>query len=79
MSDNPLPAVHPDPTLLDADAVARSFGSQLPRGLTAAVAARRLVDDIASSAQTLIEATRQVRASGFRPPVCIAVHALFTP
>lgn len=38
-----------------------------------------LVDDIASSAQTLIEATRQVRASGLPPPVCIVVHALFTP
>lgn len=37
-----------------------------------------LVDDIASSAQTMIEAARQLRAAGFSPPVCIAVHALFT-
>lgn len=37
-----------------------------------------LVDDIASSAQTMIEAARQLRASGLSPPICVAVHALFT-
>lgn len=37
-----------------------------------------LVDDIASSAQTMIEAARQLRASGLSAPICIAVHALFT-
>lgn len=43
MSEDPLPTVPADPTLVDADAVARSLGSQPPLGLTAAVAARRLV------------------------------------
>lgn len=37
-----------------------------------------LVDDIASSAQTMIEAARQLGLSGVARPVCIAVHALFT-
>jgi len=36
-----------------------------------------LVDDIASSARTLIEACRQLTSSGMLPPVCIAIHALF--
>ena len=43
MSEDPLPTVPADPTLVDADAVARSLGSQPPLGLTAAVAARRLI------------------------------------
>lgn len=37
-----------------------------------------LVDDIASSAQTMIQAARQLRGSGLSAPICIAVHALFT-
>lgn len=36
-----------------------------------------LVDDIASSAGTLIAATAQLRAAGARAPVCVVVHALF--
>ena len=36
-----------------------------------------IVDDIASSARTMIEAVRGVRAAGHPPPVCVAVHALF--
>lgn len=36
-----------------------------------------IVDDIASSARTMIEAVRLVRALGHRPPVCVAVHAIF--
>ncbi len=27
----------------------------------------------------MIEAARQLRANGILPPVCIAIHALFTP
>jgi len=38
-----------------------------------------LVDDIASSAQTMLEATRQLRRRDLPPPVCVAVHALFSP
>ncbi|MBX9846583.1 MAG: ribose-phosphate pyrophosphokinase [Xanthobacteraceae bacterium] len=36
-----------------------------------------LVDDIISSARTMIEAARKLRDQGFRPPTCVAVHALF--
>ncbi|MFC3068451.1 ribose-phosphate pyrophosphokinase [Phenylobacterium soli] len=36
-----------------------------------------LIDDIASSGRTLIEAARGLAAQGFRPPVCVVVHALF--
>ncbi len=38
-----------------------------------------LVDDIASSGRTLIEAAQVLRAAGFPPPVCIVVHAVFAP
>lgn len=36
-----------------------------------------LVDDIVSSAHTMIETARQVTEAGLPPPVCVAVHALF--
>lgn len=36
-----------------------------------------LVDDIISSAQTLIQAAASLRQVGLAPPVCIGVHALF--
>jgi len=36
-----------------------------------------LVDDIISSAATMIEAVGQVRRAGLPPPVCIGVHAVF--
>ncbi|MBX3618849.1 MAG: ribose-phosphate diphosphokinase [Rhizobacter sp.] len=36
-----------------------------------------LVDDIVSSAHTLAEAVRVLRAHGAAPPVCVGVHALF--
>ncbi|MCA1370365.1 ribose-phosphate pyrophosphokinase [Bradyrhizobium sp. BRP14] len=36
-----------------------------------------LVDDIVSSAQTMIETARRLRSIGLPPPVCVAVHALF--
>lgn len=36
-----------------------------------------LIDDIASSARTLIAASGALRAAGLAPPVCIVVHALF--
>jgi ribose-phosphate pyrophosphokinase len=37
-----------------------------------------LVDDIASSARTMIEAASQLIAAGFAPPICVAIHALFS-
>lgn len=36
-----------------------------------------LVDDIASSARTLIEAARGIGEAGFPPPECVIVHPLF--
>lgn len=36
-----------------------------------------IVDDIVSSARTMIEAVRLVRAAGLAAPVCIGVHAIF--
>jgi ribose-phosphate pyrophosphokinase len=36
-----------------------------------------LIDDIVSTGKTMVEATRQLRASGYAPPTCIAIHAVF--
>jgi ribose-phosphate pyrophosphokinase len=36
-----------------------------------------LIDDIVSTGKTMIEATRQLRAAGSSPPVCVAIHAVF--
>ena len=36
-----------------------------------------LVDDIVSTGRTMLEATRQLRAAGSAPPMCIAIHAVF--
>jgi len=38
-----------------------------------------LVDDIVSSGRTMIETARHLRDQGMPAPVCIAVHALFSP
>ena len=38
-----------------------------------------LVDDIISTARTMLETIRHLRAAGMRPPVCVAVHAVFSP
>lgn len=38
-----------------------------------------LVDDIASSASTMIEAARLLANAGHAPPHCLIVHALFAP
>jgi ribose-phosphate pyrophosphokinase len=37
-----------------------------------------LVDDIASSGATMIEASRQLAGEGAQPPLCVVVHALFS-
>jgi ribose-phosphate pyrophosphokinase len=36
-----------------------------------------LVDDIVSTARTLVAATRRIREAGLPAPVCVGVHALF--
>lgn len=36
-----------------------------------------LVDDIVSTARTMIAAVRHLRAAGLAPPVCVGVHAIF--
>lgn len=37
-----------------------------------------LVDDIVSTGQTMIETIRQLKSLGAKPPVCIAVHPIFS-
>lgn len=44
MSNDPFSSAPPDPTLLDADEVARSLGSEAGSGLAAGVAAQRLAE-----------------------------------
>lgn len=36
-----------------------------------------VIDDIVSTGRTMIEATRQLRAAGAAPPMCVAIHAVF--
>lgn len=36
-----------------------------------------LVDDIISTGRTMVEATKQVRAAGAGPAICIGIHAVF--
>jgi len=36
-----------------------------------------LVDDIISTARTMIETVRHLHGSGMRPPVCIGIHGIF--
>jgi ribose-phosphate pyrophosphokinase len=38
-----------------------------------------LVDDIISTARTMIETTRHLRKAGLAGPVCLAVHPVFSP
>jgi ribose-phosphate pyrophosphokinase len=37
-----------------------------------------VVDDVVSSAQTMVETVKCLVAAGLRAPVCVAVHALFS-
>ena len=37
-----------------------------------------VVDDVVSSAQTLVETVKRLVSAGLRAPLCIAVHALFS-
>jgi ribose-phosphate pyrophosphokinase len=36
-----------------------------------------LVDDIASSGRTMIEAAEQLLGAGMKAPVCVVIHAVF--
>jgi ribose-phosphate pyrophosphokinase len=36
-----------------------------------------LIDDIVSTGRTMVEATRELRAAGSAPPICVAIHAVF--
>jgi ribose-phosphate pyrophosphokinase len=36
-----------------------------------------VIDDIISTGRTMVEATRQVRAAGAAPAICIGIHAVF--
>lgn len=56
----------------DYDVSIAADGLDLPEGATPVI-----VDDIASSARTMIEAVKIIRSAGAPPPVCIAVHAIF--
>ena len=38
-----------------------------------------LVDDIISTAQTMIETQAHLKAAALKPPVCIGIHAIFSP
>ena len=56
----------------DYDVSIAADGIDLPKGATPVI-----VDDIASSARTMIEAVGIVRSAGAPAPVCVAVHAIF--
>jgi ribose-phosphate pyrophosphokinase len=36
-----------------------------------------IIDDIVSTGRTMLEATKQLRAAGSEPPMCVAIHAVF--
>ena len=56
----------------DRDVSIAGEGLDLPPGATPVI-----IDDIASSARTMIEAVRLIHVGGHRPPVCVAVHPVF--
>ena len=56
----------------DRDVHIEGTRTPIPAGTTPII-----VDDIVSSARTMIEAVRLLKGSNVRAPVCIAVHALF--
>ncbi|MBI3284636.1 MAG: ribose-phosphate pyrophosphokinase [Burkholderiales bacterium] len=55
----------------------RDVAVSLPDAASLAGKTPVLVDDIASSARTMISAVSHLKAAGLAAPVCIAVHALF--
>lgn len=57
----------------------RDVSVSSPNGEFAAFSGRTpvVIDDIVSTGRTMLEATRQLRAAGSLPPMCIAIHAVF--
>lgn len=57
----------------------RDVSVSSPNGELAAYSGRTpvVIDDIVSTGRTMLEATRQLRAAGSAPPMCIAIHAVF--
>lgn len=55
----------------------REVAVSLPPAAVLAGRTPVLVDDIVSTARTMIAAVEQLKAAGCPPPVCIGVHALF--
>jgi len=55
----------------------RAVAVSLPQGVAWQGRSPVLVDDIVSTARTMIAAAGQIAAAGWPPPVCIGVHALF--
>jgi len=56
----------------DLDVEIDGMASDIPAGATPVI-----VDDIASSARTLMETVRVLKGRGLSDPICIVVHALF--
>ena len=56
----------------DRDVSIEGTRAPIPAGVSPVI-----VDDIASSARTMIEAVRLLKRNGAQAPICIAVHALF--
>jgi len=55
----------------------RAVAISMPEGAPPDGSTPVLVDDIVSTAGTMIAAVRQIKAAGLPAPVCIGVHALF--
>lgn len=55
----------------------RSVAVSLPHSEALLAGTPVILDDIASSGRTLIQATERLLAAGIRPPICVVIHAVF--
>ena len=55
----------------------RSVEVSIPHGEALLAGTPVILDDIASSGRTLIQAIERLLAAGTRPPVCLVIHAVF--
>jgi len=55
----------------------RSVEVSIPHSEALLAGAPVILDDIASSGRTLIQAVERLRAAGTRPPICVVIHAVF--